>query len=309
VVVRSDPAEAEPARVPDESACWAGQWSRVEPLDSVWAQAALVRTVGALPRLHAWRLGDTKGSSRQLQWVARLAGSPAPIAPLGVLAVTATQPRLDHGDDGEGLGGYGDGAGLALALAGWATGALSGLAAPGTNPQWAGAMVRLPGSWLPPMAWLPRAGRDADDPGTAWPTESVEVARRYTLHCAELRTMAALLTPAVLALALDAVPAGSAVTVDGDALHVWWPYSGDALRQVGRVARAGRAARLIADAFPAFVLADFPDRSGEVEAELAERQAAADAYRAARRPGTSLDPVMQRIYDQARAAYDAGHPC
>ena len=40
----------------------------------------------------------------------------------------------------------------------------------------------------------------------------------------------------------------------------------------------------------------------------AERQAAAHAYRESRRPGASLDPVMQRIYDQARAAYDAGHP-
>ncbi|MFC6008048.1 hypothetical protein [Angustibacter luteus] len=299
---------ADQARGPDDAPCWAGHWSRVEPLQSVWAQAALVRTVGSLPRLHAWRLGDAKGSSRQLQWVAQLAGSPAPIAPLGVLAVTATQPRLDHGDGSD----VGDSVDLAMAVGSWAvdalTGALNGLATRGTNPQWAGAMVRLPGSWLPPMAWLPRDRRGGDDPGTAWPTESVEVARRYTLHCAELRTMAALLTPAVLALALDAVPAGSAVTVAGDALHVWWPYSGDALRQVGRVARAGRAARLIADAFPAFVLADFPDRSGEVEADLAERQSAADAYRASRRPGASVDPVMQRIYDQARAAYDAGHP-
>ena len=158
------------------------------------------------------------------------------------------------------------------------------------------------------MAWLPRSLRGADDPGTAWPTESVEVSRRYTLHCADLRTMAALLTPAVLALALDAVPADSAVTVNGDALHVWWPYAGDALQQVGRVARAGRAARMLVDAFPNFVLSDFPDRSAEVEAGLAGRQTAADQYRAARRPGSSVDPVMQRIYDQAQADYRAAHP-
>src|SRR4029077_4744540 len=107
------------------------------------------------------------------------------------------------------------------------------------------------------------------------------------------------LTPAVMALALDSVPAGSAVTIAGDAVHVWWPYSGDVLRQVGRVARAGRAARMVVGAFPNFVLSDFPDLSGEVETVLAERRAAADTYRATRRPGASSDPVMQRIYEQA----------
>ena len=62
-----------------------------------------------------------------------------------------------------------------------------------------------------------------------------------------------------------------------------------------------RAVTRLADAFPHFVLAQFPDRSAVVEEELAQRTAAARAYRAGRRPGSSVDPVLQRIYDRARA--------
>ncbi|MEO7745175.1 MAG: hypothetical protein ABIV05_02985 [Actinomycetota bacterium] len=103
------------------------------------------------------------------------------------------------------------------------------------------------------------------------------------------------------ALLLDTVPSECAVTLAGDAVHLWWPYRGTAPSDVGRAARAVRAATQLADAFPHFVLAQFPDRSTEVEDELAERTAAAREYRARRRPGTSVDPVMRRIYDQARA--------
>ncbi len=278
---------------PDEAACWSGDWRPVTPLTEVWTQSAVIRTVRALPQLHPWRLGDAKGSTRLLQWVG---GSDADPRAVAVLAVTARDPGLEAGDDDlphdltlTGLGA-GQGAGLAL---------LRGAA--GEAPRWAGALVRLPGSWLPPVAWLPRALRDLDDPGTAWSTESLDFAARYTVHAGDLQASAALLTPAVMALLLDAVPSECAVTLAGDAVHLWWPYRGTAPSDVGRAARAVRAATQLADAFPHFVLAQFPDRSIEVEDELAERTAAAREYRAGRRPGASVDPVMQRIYDQARA--------
>ncbi|WP_460459679.1 hypothetical protein [Angustibacter peucedani] len=277
------PAAAAP---PDDAPCWSGDWHRVPGLTDVWAQAALARTVATLPRLHPWRLGDSKGSARQLQWVAQDASSSA----LGVLAVTARDPELDAADvDGH----------PAVVLTAWALDRV-GRAVAGEAPQWAGAVVRLPGTWLPGVALLPRALRDLDDPATTWPTESLDFSGRWSVHASAVRVAADLLTPAVIAAALDHVPPLSAVTVAGDALHVWWPYRGDALRQVGRVARAGRAARRLADAFPHFVLADHPDRSDEVERGLDERREAAVAYRASRRPGRSVDPVLQRIYDQAR---------
>jgi hypothetical protein len=288
------------AAPPDAAPCWVGDWHRVDPLVDVWAQAALVRTVSTLPRLHPWRLGDTTGSSRLLQWVARLGHDPR--APLGVLAVTARDPQLDRSDDATGPVPTHV---AAEVLARWAfssaLSAVGAVASIGSTPQWAGAMVRLPGSWLPPIAWLPRALRGLDDPAGAWPTESVDFETRYSVHSDDLRTAAALLTPAAMALALDDVPPLSAVTLAGDALHVWWPYRGDALEHVGRVVRGGRAARALADAFPRFVLAEHPDRSDVVEQGIAERRAAAAAYRASRRPGVSGDPVLQRIYDAARA--------
>ena len=61
---------------PDDSPCWAGQWSPVEPMVDLWAHSAVIRTVAALPSLHAWRLGDAKGSRRSLLWTA--AAEPEP---------------------------------------------------------------------------------------------------------------------------------------------------------------------------------------------------------------------------------------
>ena len=46
---------------PDASPCWAGAWSSVGGLVDLWAHSAVLRTVGALPTLHPWRLGDVKG--------------------------------------------------------------------------------------------------------------------------------------------------------------------------------------------------------------------------------------------------------
>jgi hypothetical protein len=174
-------------------------------------------------------------------------------------------------------------------------------AAARNRTPWAGAVVRLAGAWLPPTVWLPRVGRDPDEPGTDWPTESVDFDDRYTVHAADLRCAADLLTPAVMALALDVVPPAAAVTVAGDALHLWWPHRGAALADAGRVARAVAAAEAIAAAFPHFVLAAHPDRSSTVEDALRLRHEQADAYRAARQLGRSVDPVLQRIYQKSRS--------
>lgn len=291
-----------PATTPDADPCWDGAWLRGEPLDDVWAQAALLRTVAALPGLHPWRLGDQKGSSRQLQWLGRPAGAAPDV--FAVLSVTSRQPDLDRSDVPGAAAAVAGSDSPAAVLAAMAFGAAvrsaGALTSAGTTPQWAGAMVRLPGTWLPPVAWLPRELRDLDDPSSAWLTESVDFASRYSVHADDLATAAALLTPAVMAVALDAVPRLSAVTVAGDALHVWWPYRSGPRRDPGRVRRTATAARRLADAFPRFVLSDFPDRSGEVEQAIAERRAAAEAYRASRRPGATQDPVLQRIYEQAR---------
>ncbi|MGN6299850.1 MAG: hypothetical protein ACTHN8_02005 [Angustibacter sp.] len=289
---------ARPAAAPDGDPCWDGRWLRGEPLDDVWAQAALLRTVATLPRLHPWRLGDQKGSSRQLQWLGRSGEDAGPA--FAVLSVTAREPDLDRSDTPSAAALDSPAALLAAMAFGAAVRSVGAVTSAGTTPQWAGAMVRLPGSWLPPVAWLPRELRDLDDPGTAWLTESVDFASRYSVHADDLTTAAALLTPAVMAIALDLVPSLSAVTVSGDALHVWWPYRSATRRDAARVRRTALAARRLADAFPRFVLDDFPDRSGEVEQAMAERRAAAEAYRASRRPGVSQDPVLQRIYQQSR---------
>ena len=281
---------------PDGAPCWRGDWGVVAGLDEVWTQAAVTRTVRALPQLHPWRLGDDKGSARLLQWVGSWPGDPAVLA---ALAVTARDPGLSPGDDGEpvefrltGLPGR---------LPGDLSSASNRLLGPtrGDPRRWAGVLLRLAGSWLPPIAWLPRSLRGLDDPGTSWQTESVEFAERFTVHAADLQASAALLTPAVMALLLDVVPPACAVTMAGDAMHLWWPYRGAALADVGRLNRAARAGSLVAQAFPRFVLHQFPDRSNVVEAAVAERTAAARDYRAGRRPGRSTDPVMQRIYNEA----------
>ncbi|HEX3004177.1 MAG TPA: hypothetical protein VHO27_08195 [Angustibacter sp.] len=296
-----------PATAPDADPCWDGRWLRGAPLDDVWAQAALLRTVATLPHLHPWRLGDQKGSSRQLQWLARCDGPPdaglvagATEPTFAVLSVTAREPDLDRSDTPSAASLDSPAALLAAMAFGAAVRSVGAVTSAGTTPQWAGAMVRLPGTWLPPVAWLPRELRDLDDPSSAWLTESVDFAGRYSVHADDVTTAAALLTPAVMAIALDAVPPLSAVTVAGDALHVWWPYRSTTRRDQGRVRRTAAAARRLADAFPRFVLSDFPDRSGEVEQAMADRRAAAEAYRASRRPGVSQDPVLQRIYQQSR---------
>ncbi len=182
------------------------------------------------------------------------------------MAVTASSADLDtRGDDDD------------FALSGL------GFGLPRTEmPQWAGALVRLPGAWLPALAILPRQHRDVDDPKTRWPSESEEFRRRFSVHAEDLRTASDLLSPAVLAVALDRVPGGSAITLSGDALQLWWPHRRPATTDLGRVARACTAARHLADTIPSFVLSDHPDRSEALEQSLAERRAAAIAYRAAR---------------------------
>lgn len=260
-------------------------------MQEVWAQAAMARTVRALPQLHPWRLGDTTGSSRLLQWVGRGPSAGA----LVVLAITAQDPSLEAGENG----GAGE---TDFVLTGIGAGLTARDLMSRTTPApalWAGALVRLPGSWLPPIAWLPRATRGWDDPDTAWPTESVEFDQRYSVHASDLWASAALLTPAVMALLLDAVPPGCALSIAGDAAHLWWPHRGAAAADVGRCARAAAATARVVASFPRFVIERFPDRSDVVQTALDQRVAAAGVYRAGRRPGQSIDPVLQRIYDQA----------
>ncbi|MGL5828295.1 MAG: hypothetical protein ACRC0L_01840 [Angustibacter sp.] len=249
------------AATPGPQACWRGSWTRVDPRVDLWAQAALNRTTFALPQLHPWRLGDTKGSTRLVQWVGR-----ADNGALGVLAVTASKADLDFSGEDEDFG-----------LSGL------GISLPSVDmPQWAGALMGLPGSWLPAMAWLPRQSRNLDDPGTQWSSESADFARRFTVHAEDLRTAANVMTPAVLAIVLDRVPVASSITVSGDALYISWPHRSRAMTDLGRVARACAAARALAEAIPSFVRSDHPDRSARLEQTLADRRRAAAEYRAQR---------------------------
>ncbi len=172
-----------PATAPEADPCWDGSWLRGEPLDDVWAQAALLRTVATLPRLHPWRLGDQKGSSRQLQWLARSTAAATVLVPpvrldpsFAVLSVTAREPDLDRSDTPSAASLDSPAALLAAMAFGAAVRSVGAVTSAGTTPQWAGAMVRLPGTWLPPVAWLPRELRDLDDPSSAWITESVDFA-------------------------------------------------------------------------------------------------------------------------------------
>jgi hypothetical protein len=276
----------------------------------VWAQAAVSRTVHALVELHPFRLGDTRAAPRLVQWVAGqwppgaqvdsddvLAGQG-----LGVLAITATEPDLDRSERPPVTE-----ADLVAVALGTAVDAATARLGSWSTPhrRWAGALARLPGSWLPPLALLPRAARGLDDPRTAWPTESVDFDARFAVHTSTVRTTAALLTPRVMAMLLDEVPEDYAVTVSGDAVHTWWPYP-PTRADSAHVADVVRATVRLAAAFPSFVLAEHPDLSGEVQAELESRTDRARQYRASRRPGHSPDPVLQRIYDEARAA--AGLP-
>jgi hypothetical protein len=301
---------ARAAAAPDGTDAWVGEWSVVPTRVDVWAQAAVNRTVHALVELHPFRLGDTKAAPRLVQWVAGqwppgaqvdsddvLAGQG-----LGVLTVTATEPDLDRSERPPVTE-----ADLVAVALGTAVDAATARLGPWSTPRrrWAGALARLPGTWLPPIALLPRAARGLDDPRTAWPTESVDFDARFAVHTSTVRTTAALLTPRVMAMLLDEVPDDCAVTVSGDAVHTWWPYP-TTLPDSAHVADVVRATVRLAAAFPSFVLAEHPDLSGEVQAELEERTDRARRYRTARRPGHSPDPVLQRIYDEARAA--AGLP-
>jgi hypothetical protein len=271
---------------PDAAPCWAGDWDRVDVRTQVWGQAAVLRTVGALPKTHPWRLGGQAGSVRQVQWTGRPATLPDSV--LCVLSVTARDPKLDAGvttDIGEAFTLDDLSAGLGL----------------GEAPRWAGAIVRLPDVWLPSVALLPRGIPGLPAPRTAWETESVEFEERYVVQGEIARVSADLLSPSVMAVLLDAVPRGSAVCLAGDALQIWWPYDESAQRDMGRLQRAATAALLLVKTFPSFVLRDFPDRSAEVEASYARKAQEAQDYRDHRRFGTSSDPVLQRIYDQARS--------
>ncbi len=271
----------------------------------MWVLAAVLRTVAALPRLHPVRLAEERGSSRVLVWAALPSwADPAPGAgPWAVLTRAARDPNLPVGDEPRV-----DDPTVALAGAalGWLGDGVRRLTAPqparaARAPSWAGAVVRLPGAWLPSLAVLPRTERGVDDPGTVWPTESADFAARFSVYAESARYAADVLAPHVMALAVDRLPARSALTIAGDALHVWWPHVEAPRRPVTAVAEVVAAAAQLADALPSFVLADYLDESSRVESTLADRAAAARAYRAARRLGQSADPVLQAMYDQARA--------
>jgi hypothetical protein len=279
-------SSAEATVAPDGSACWVGDWARVDVRTQVWGQAAVIRTVGALPATHPWRLGGTSGSVRQVQWTGRPAAVPQGV--LCILSVTAMDPMLSPSD----IPGATLGSGLADVVAALAT---------AREQRWAGALVRLPGTWLPAAAVLPRGIPGVPAPRTHWATESVDFDDRYVVHSEDEVVTAALLSPSVLAVLMDAVPRGAAVTISGDALQVWWPYDDSTKSDMGRAQRAALAALLLVKTFPRFVLSDHPDRSAEVERSLARKADEAHSYREHLAFGRSPDPVLQRIYDQARS--------
>jgi hypothetical protein len=269
----------------DDSPCWFGSWAAPDPARVIWAQSAVSRTVRALPELHPMRLGDDKGTSgRVLAWC----GIPdPPVGGLGVLTQLSPPPEVGADDEPESTDLV-----LFTELLGAAASEPQHLQAPvgvrAYRPpepgvrRWAGAVAQIAGTWLPPVALLARSRRDLDDPATGWSTESLDFARRYTVHAADPRLASDLLAPHVIALILDGVPSEAAVTVSGDALHLWWPYDRPTRAEAARVSSAAAAATTIAAALPSFVLADHPDRSGQVEDRLETRAAEAAAYRAAR---------------------------
>jgi hypothetical protein len=299
---------AERTVAPDDAPCWAGDWARVDVRTQVWGQSAVIRTVSALPAAHPWRLGGTAGSVRQVQWTARPITVPEEV--LCVLSVTAQDPMLSAGtiagsDLADALGGLG---GLGAAIQDPITDALSSSVSEvvhalsvGKEQRWAGALVRMPGTWLPSAALLPRGIPGVPAPRTHWQTESVDFDDRYVVHSENEVVTAALLSPSVMAVLLDAVPRAAAVTISGDAVQVWWPYDDGTKSDHGRAQRAALAAMLLVKTFPRFVLADHPDRSAEVERSLARKADEAHAYRSGLTYGRSPDPVLQRIYDQARS--------
>lgn len=263
-------------RTPAQLPCWLGTWHEPSPEQTLWAIAAGSRTVQALPRLHPWRLGDTKGTSRTLLWL----GAPSGLEGVVTLTQTRVDPTVRLGD-------------VSLAL--------------GSQPsRWMGGLVRLPGTWLPALAVLPRSSRDFDDPGTRWSTESIDFAHRHTVHADDTRYAADLLAPHVMAIILDSVPDGAAITAAGDCLHVWLRDSEQTQTTPGLAVRLLSAAGELKTAIPGFVYVDHPDRSHLTEGAMAATTRSAQDYRAARRLGRSVDPTLQRIYDKAQAQWEAG---
>jgi len=338
---------------PDANACWEPtppSWASAAPLTQLWLAGAINRTVSSLPRLHPWRLGDAKGTTRLIQWTARavdptraeaaqaavpghLALGPLPDAgvALAALTVTARDPDLEAGDDdlpgsggggawldwtgvggptpfgtGSGSGVLADAAGALLGSVAQGLGSATTDAVRGPAPRWAGAVTRIPGAWLPPLAVLSRSTRGVNDPGTSWQTESWDFDQRLTVHAAEREYAANVLAPHVMSIILDTVPSGAAVTLAGDALHVWWPYRSGFFDQPAMVGATVAATLALAAAIPDFVYADHPDHSDHVQEQLDSQTAAARQYQEQRRPGHSPDPTLQHIYDAARA--QAGLP-
>lgn len=321
-----------------------GSWALAAPLTQLWLAGAISRTVSTLPRLHPWRLGDAKGTARLIQWTALADAPPTPsttspggatgnsadaaVLPAGgqtfaALTVTARDPDLQAGEPDRPGGDpdallYGWGPGIdSDSLLTNASGALLGAmvhglssnatdALRGAAPRWAGAITRIPGTWVPPLAVLSRATRGVADPGTSWQTESWDFDARVSVYADDHEYAANVLAPHVMAIILDQVPHGAAVTLAGDTLHVWWPYREDLADEAGRVAQTVSATQHLAEAIPDFVFADHPDHSDHVQEELDSQTAAARAYQQQRRPGHSPDPTLQHIYDAARAA--AGLP-
>lgn len=328
---------------PDDSPCWAGDWSPVDPMAGMWVHSAVARTVGALPTLHAWRLGDDKGTRRTLVWSA----TRGPNTPSGagdrdgvaVLTQTAPPPSLPLGDvgpDGEVNGVIPASSSLTGALLGTLASTLTRATADaladafarptgpdqpdpsisdaGARPyrspdpgvrRWVGGMAQVPGAWLPDLAILPRRERDMDDPGTRWSTESMAFAARHSVHAADTRFASDVLAPHVTAVVLEHVPDDAAVTMSGDAIHLWWEYTDDSRAAVGKAERTVEVAVRFRDALPSFITTDHPDHSHRVEERLAERAARASAYRARRSAGRHDDPTLQHIYAQAQADYES----
>ena len=246
--------------------------------------AADARTVNALPRLHPWRLADVKGTRRVLTWVG---GSGEALV---AATRTASEPHLPTDETSYN-------ALLPTSLLGGEQRIIL--------QKWLSAYARIEGSWMPPLAVLPRGLRGCDDPGTRWSTESVDFAERHSVHAAETRYAADVLAPHVMALILDVMPASTAITMAGDALHVWLPFTESVAEAPGIAQHLAQSVVKLRDSIPSFILGNYPDRSGEVEGRLADRASAAAQHRNSRKLGRSDDPTLQRIYEQARANWEA----
>jgi hypothetical protein len=293
-----------PFATPSPDVCWSGGWSRPAAKDEMWALAAMGRTVHTLPALHPWRLGDDKGTGRVLLW----AGQPDDAHGIAILGQTGRDPELETGYTDDPF--HRDEWSLVGGRFSMSPGSLLDVARqnlPWNEPRWIGGLCQIVGAWFPDLAVLPQATRELDDPGTAWTTESVDFGTRYTVQAADTRFAADVLAPHVMALIMDSIPPNAAVTMAGDALHVWQPYDNDALQQDGLGRRLVSGAIALREAIPSFIYTDHPDHSDIVEADLAAKAAAAEAYRANRHRGHTADPTLQRIYDQAQAAWQAGN--